>query len=320
VAVTEGGFVYTIDLECGGKLVHRAPANLAVCLEDTLFRAVISGRLPNDGKIPPHLFTPVWNGGNPPAVAALELNLGNLPATRYEKDVVAPQARAMIQRLLKDGVLKLDDEVHWRVSADKAAVEVAPPPFSARVSRAPFPMEPVQYPDAVAGDFSVQFDDRVLSELSAEVAAADAVERAWLLVGSLGHDRSRAAAGLHVRGVIPVEVGRGGASQHHFAFDPAAFVAARRAALATEAGAIPLGWAHSHPPCIGCRKNPDCQADTRFFSLDDVQVHSSAFTNPFTVGLVVGKVSHQPATQLGFRLYGWQKAEICEREYRVSAN
>ena len=109
-------------------------------------------------------------------------------------------------------------------------------------------------------------------------------------MGSLCHDRKRKAAELRVRATVPVEVGPGGASQHHFAFDPAAFVAARRNAHSSGEGAIPVGWGHSHPPCVGCRTTHGCQVDTRFFSSDDVAVHSSAFTSPFTVGLVVGKV------------------------------
>jgi hypothetical protein len=280
---------------------------------------VISGQIPNDGNIPPYFFTPVWNGGDPPAVAGLELSFGDAPTIRYDADVVAPQARAHIQGLVNDRVLQSNEDVRWSLFADEAPkTEIAPRRFSARVSRAPLPLEPMQLPGAVSGEFSVEFDDRVLTALADEVAAADAVERAWLLVGSLCHDRRRGAAELRVQGTVPVEVGRGGASQHHFAFDPAAFVAARRNASSAVAGAVAvIGWGHSHPPCVGCRATGSCRVDTRFFSMDDVEVHSSAFTSPFTVGLVVGKVSHRPATQLGFRLYGWRDAQICERDYRV---
>lgn len=310
--------MFTIGVERGGEPVHRAPVSVTACLEDALFRAVISGQIPNDGNIPPYLITPVWDGGDPPAVAALELLLGDLPAAHYDTDVVAPQARAQIQGLVKNGILEPNDDVHWHLIAEEApAAAIEPRRFSARVSRAPLPLEPMKLPGAVPGKFSVKFDDRVLTELRDAVAAADAVERAWLLIGSICHDRGRAAAELRVRGVVPVETGRGGASQHHFAFDPAAFVAARRAAASTVTGAIPVGWAHSHPPCAGCRTTDGCQVDTRFFSNDDVEVHSSAFTSPYTVGLVIGKVGNRPATQLGFRLYGWQKAQIRERGYRV---
>jgi len=319
MAVTVGRFAFTIGVTRDGEPVHRAPVSVAACLEDAVFRAVVSGQISNDGNIPSHLITPVWSGEDPPAVAALELRLGDLPVTRYDTDVVAPQARALIKGLIKDGTLTSDGAVDWQLDAHEApAAKIEPHRFSARVSRAPLPLESVQLPSAAPGEFSVEFDHRLLTELSDAVASADAVERAWLLLGSICHDRSRGAAELRVRGAVPVETGRGGASQHHFAFDPATFVAARRAAVSTMAGAIPIGWSHSHPPCAECRATNGCLVDTRFFSTDDVEVHSTAFTSPYTVGLVIGKVGNRPAAQLGFRLYGWQKAQIRERDYRVS--
>ncbi len=316
--MNEGGLKFSIGVTGSGTQVHSAPASLVACLDDAFFRSVVSGQIPNDGNMPPYSFTPIWNGEDPPTVAALELKFGDAPTIRYDAEVLAPQARAHIQNLVKDGVLKSDESVRWHLSAHETLdTEVAPQQFSVRVLQSPLPLEPAELPGAIPGEFSVEFQDRVLSELSDEVAAANAVERAWLLVGSVCHDRRRKAAELRVQGTVPVEVGPGGASQHHFAFDPAAFVAARRNACSTETGAICVGWAHSHPPCVGCRTTPSCQADTRFFSTDDVAVHSSAFTSPFTVGLVVGKVGHRPATQLGFRLYGWEGAQIRERDYRV---
>ncbi len=81
---------------------------------------------------------------------------------------------------------------------------------------------------------------------------------------------------------------------------------------------IAVGWAHSHPACADCRDNPACAVDTRFFSTDDVEVHTSAFPSPYMVGLVVGKVASQPATHPGFRLYGWQNAHVEEREFDIA--
>ena len=119
--MTGGGFVFTIGVEHEGELVHRAPASLAACLEDALFRAVISGQIPNDGEIPPHHFAPIWNGGDSPTVAALELRFGDLPATRYETDVVAPQARAQIKGLVRSGSLESTDKVRWNLIADESS-------------------------------------------------------------------------------------------------------------------------------------------------------------------------------------------------------
>ena len=72
-----------------------------------------------------------------------------------------------------------------------------------------------------------------------------------------------------------------------------------------------------HPPCEACPANPACESDTRFFSADDVEVHTSAFASPYMIALVVGKVATAPATEPGFSLYGWRDALVKQIEYRV---
>ena len=313
-----GGFVYEIEVTREGEPVRVVPASVAACLEDGLFGAVISGRVANDGAVPPHALTPVWDAGGAPAVAALELRLGDAPARRYDAAVIAPQARACLAALLEEHAIEADDKVTWRLVAREKSVGAGR--FAARVSRAPWPLRAERLREGGAGELGIEIDRSVLTGLSADVAAADAIESAWLLAGTLCHDAERGTAALRVHASVGVEVGRGGASQHHFAFEPAAFVAARRAAAAQIGGMIPIGWAHSHPPCADCRSNAGCRVDTRFFSADDVEVHASAFTSPYMVGLVVGKVADQSATRPGFRLYGWRRAQVQERTYSVREN
>jgi hypothetical protein len=311
--VAESSFGYAIEVTRDGVVVGAVPASLAVCLEDALFGAVISGRIPNDGSVPPYTLTPKWESENPRSVATLELRFGDAPAVQYDARVVAPQARAGIAALLQAGVLEKQDQVEWRLTAEKRESVRR---FATRVSRAPLPLRETSLPDTNAGELALEFDEAVLKRLSESVADAAAIEGAWLLVASLYHDPERGAAALRVREAVDVAVGRGGASQHHFAFEPAAFVAARRAA-AQFGDLIPGGWAHSHPPCQACRAKDACPVDTRFFSADDVEVHSAAFTSPYMVGLVIGKVSTQSAARPGFRLYGWHRAEVVERTYRL---
>jgi len=122
---------------------------------------------------------------------------------------------------------------------------------------------------------------------------------------------------VHAITAVDVASGRGGASRTHFAFEPALFVEARRKVLREFDGLVPVGWAHSHPPCDACPANPECESDTRFFSGADVEVHTSAFPSPFMLALVVGKASDAPATHPGFRLYGWRGAQVKEIPYRV---
>ena len=131
------------------------------------------------------------------------------------------------------------------------------------------------------------------------------------------HDPERGAAAIRAVTAVNVEMGRGGASRTHFAFEPAPFVEARERALREFDGLVPIGWAHSHPPCEACPANPACASDTRFFSAADVEVHTSAFGSPLMVALVGGKVGHLPAQRPGFRLYGWRDARVIERPFRV---
>ena len=146
-----------------------------------------------------------------------------------------------------------------------------------------------------------------------------AVERAWLLVGGLDHDPGRGAAAIRAVTAVDVAMGRGGASQTHFAFEPGPFVEARERALRDFDGLAPVGWAHSHPPCEACPANPTCPSETRFFSADDVEVHSSAFASAYMIALVVGKAATAPATEPGFHLYGWRDARIVKLDYRVAS-
>lgn len=311
-----GGVEFEIQVTREGRVVGSRPASLGACVEDALFAAVVAGRIPNDGSLPDFALSPESDGATPSAVAALVLRAAGAPAVRYEADVVASQARSFIRGLRADGAIEPAAEVGWRLAA--RAADAAPPRFSARVMRAPLPLAPARLESAAAGELAVEIDEPVLDRLAADVAAHGAVERAWLLQGAVRHDAAQGAACVSVRDAVEVAEGRGGASQHHFAFDPAALVAARRAG-AEHSGAVTVGWAHSHPPCADCPANAACEVDTRFFSIDDIEVHTSAFPHPYMVGLVVGKVGDRPASRPGFRLYGWKEARVRERTYQVRA-
>jgi hypothetical protein len=164
----------------------------------------------------------------------------------------------------------------------------------------------------------VELEAALLDRLRLEFCQAGAVERAWLLVGSVDHDPERGAASVRGLTAVNVEMGRGGASQTHFAFEPGPFVEARERALNDFDDLIPIGWAHSHPPCENCPAIPACGSDTRFFSAADVEVHTSAFASPYMIALVVGKVATAPATEPGFHLYGWREALVKKIQYRVA--
>ncbi|MFQ5667697.1 MAG: hypothetical protein ACE5I7_14890 [Candidatus Binatia bacterium] len=309
-------FTFTVEVRRGGQLLGAAVASLAPCVEDALFRGVLNGGLPNDGTVPAFTVAPVWAAPGPPAVAGVTLAHAGEPAGEYGLGPFAAKARAIIQDLLRRKVLKVGAHVEWSVIA--AEQPPAPPPrFRARASRAPYPFEMGHLPKVTPGSFAVSVEPCVLRAIRKAVVTCFTAERAGLLVGSLVYDRDRAAAALAVTGQIPLAPAAGGASNIHFSLGPDSFRAAKKTLAEVANGASAVGWWHSHPPCAQCPMNPDCAADTVFFSPDDVQVHASAFSAAYMVALVAGKVRDRPAFDPGLRLYSWKDGAIIKRRLRV---
>ena len=226
--MAEGGFVLDIEVRREGVLVGTQTASLAPCREDTLYREILSGRVPNDGAVPDFVVQPVWEA-DPPTVTAVEVAISGAPARRYGREILASQARVAIQELTDAGVLVAGEQVEWSVAAREQ--EATPARFGGRVLREPMPLEPVRLPDVAEGAFEVEIDAKLLSRFREQFVATGATERAWMLTGRVLHDVERAAVRLRVRGAVDVAVGRGGASRTHFAFsEPTA------ASLASEIG------------------------------------------------------------------------------------
>ncbi|MCP5040853.1 MAG: hypothetical protein GY944_07465 [bacterium] len=328
--MNEGGFgsdsAFEIEVTRGSVPVGRVPASVASCHEDTLFREIVAGRLPNDGTQPPCVVTAVGThepnpttGGEVASSSAMadviELRLGSAPPRRYAKEVFTAQANAFVADLLERGSLKQGDEVEWRLTASEQPVPK--PQDGVRVVRQPLPFLLSSLPDIEPGNVSAEIDATLLGALQAQFRSAGPVERAWLLVGEVTHDAERGAACVHAVTAVDVARGRGGASMSHFAFEPSAFVQARNRATRDFDGLIPVGWAHSHPVCEDCPQNLECPAETRFFSSADVEVHTTAFPSPYMIALVIGKAGAAPATEPAFRLYGWRDAQVREIQFRT---
>jgi hypothetical protein len=326
--MTQGGFgfrtKFSIEVRRDGKFIADRMASISSCTEAALFAEILAGRVANDGSMPSFIATPIWTGPspeppeaepNPPAVEALELRCNDGPVHRYDRAVFAAQAGAFISDLVASKQLEAGDPVVWSVTACEDESPAAR--FSARVTRDPLPLADAHLPDLSPGEVAAQLDASLLELLSQGFRESGPIERAWLLVGSVEHDSKQGAALIHGVTAVAVAQGRGGASQTHFAFEPGPFVEARERAYREFDGLVPIGWAHTHPPCEACPQNPACPSDTRFFSAADVEVHTSAFPSAFMVALVVGKVGAAPATEPGFRLYGWRDAQMTEITYRV---
>jgi proteasome lid subunit RPN8/RPN11 len=307
---------FLIELRRGDAILERAPATLATCYEDALFRGILENRFPNDGSMPAFQVSPRTSDMGRGVIEELILEHGGALAGRYDRQVFASQARGLIAELLRQKRVETGEQLEWDVVARPRPAEERAP-FAARVRRAPYPLEEAPLPHAETGCLAIEIQAGVLEEMRASVVAAGATECAGLLVGRLLRDPVRRAGVVEVTGVIEVAAGRGGRSGAHFAFDASSFLAARRAAESRRDGAVPVGWMHAHPPCAACFDQERCEVDTVFFSTDDVVVHSSAFPRSYQIAAVFGKVRDQPARRPGYRIYGWRGGRISERSHRT---
>jgi hypothetical protein len=299
-----------------GTLAGACDASLSSCVEDAWFRGVQGGLLPNGGERPALRVRPTWLEAQRPMVAGLALALGDAPLRHYPRQVFWNEARSLIQRLVDDARIAEGEKVRWDVIAregEAGSDRACGPP-----SRAPFPLEPAELPEAAPGSSTVSVDVGVLRRLRDRIRASGTLEDAELLVGRLLHDEKRDAVELRVVDALPLEVGRDGRSSTHFSFDPVALVAARRRASERADGALACGWHHNHNPCEGCWQHLECKVDWVFFSGDDLDVQAALFSSPHMVALVGGKRGELPATRPGFRLYGWRDGRVVERPFRVT--
>src|SRR5262245_12327343 len=211
-----------IEVRRGGALVGERPVSAAACVEDALFYGVVAGRIANDGVAPRFAIHAERDSAS--AVTALVLSHPDLPPRRYERAVFTAQAHHLIRALVAEGRLEAGTVVEWQL-ANRKAVCGSP----ARVSRAPFALIPGALPRR-SERLGFEVDGRVLEAIQMRVARAGTVECAGLLLGSLLHDAAQGCALVRITDQVELAPGTRGASDVHFALDPALLVAARREA------------------------------------------------------------------------------------------
>lgn len=305
-------FSLTVEVLRDGALLGSVVASVTPCVEDAHFRAVVAGELPNDGNFPPITVSPIWHESGAPRVAGVSFSRAGEPAGTYTNRIFVPWAKAIVAELLREKRLENSDGVEWRVVANERP-RTAAPRFRARATRAPYPLRAGSVPGGARGTLAVVIDADLLDGIREAVVASPGIECAGLLTGQLIHDPERGAAALAVTDHIRATAGEGGASDVHFTFTADSFLAARRTLASAPDGSVTAGWWHSHPPCARCGENPECRADTIFFSLADLQVHATAFPAAYMVALVAGKLARDSARRPGFRLYGWEHGVVGER-------
>ena len=232
------GFDFTLEVRRGGALLECAPASLSVCFEDVLFQGVLEGRLPNDGRMPEFSVAPRWKDSASSTVTGLDVSYEDTPLGSYEREVFAPQARALITELVRKKRLEQGDSVDWTLVAQPPDSGTGPR-FAVRARRTPYPFREKPLPGALPGSFAIEIDAGVIERVRKQVVASGAIECAGLLVGHLHRDPERKAGALEITDAIDVAAGDGGASGAHFAFGVDSFRSARRAAEARGDGAIP---------------------------------------------------------------------------------
>lgn len=297
---TAMAYDFRVEILRDGTRLSAVGVTLAPCFEDVRFRAVLEGRLPNDGTVPELATEPVWDEDGPPAVAGVRVCGADHGESTYGREVFATRARAAIVELLRRHEISRDDTLAWRVVATPRTTG---PRFRTRPSRRPYPFRAGTVPDARRGTLRIVVEEELVRKIRAAVVASPGVECAGLLTGQLVHDRECEAAALVVNDHFALPPGPGGASGVHWSFGSVTFAAARRSLEAS--GAECVGWFHSHPPCERCHENPACRADLVFLSRDDVEVHTAVFPAAYMVALVAGKVAERPACDPGMRLFAW---------------
>lgn len=304
-------FEFSVVVSRDGEPVGSGLVSLGPCIEDALFHGVLSGGIPNDGTVPPFEILPRWKNEQDRSIEALALSFEGIPVRSYERRMFEAQARGVITALLVEKRLRKEDLVRWEVIAREPSASPRAGP-TVRLRRSPYPLVQRALTHVPPDSFAIEIEASALAEIRRKVVEAGTVECAGLLVGEVFHDSVRRAGALHAGRSVDMKVGHGGASIRHFALDPGSFLSARDELAASGDGEVPVGWYHSHPQCAACEESSKCPASTVFLSTDDITVHMTAFSAPYMVALVAGKVPDLPATQPGFRLYSWQRGLVAE--------
>jgi len=160
------------------------------------------------------------------------------------------------------------------------------------------------------------FMDKEIERLMVDYVMQDTTrERAGFLTGQLCRDPKSKNIYLLCSGHITMREIESdmdiekNSSITHFQFNPEYFIKVNRMLSGRNNKEIIVGWYHSHPWYFEAEDKTVKEQSSLFFSQDDLQVHESAFSAPYHVGIVIGKEpgsNSKPGTQM----YGWRDGRV----------
>lgn len=167
-------------------------------------------------------------------------------------------------------------------------------------------------------DFPLFLPQRVIAETIDLGREAGDVETGGFLIGYLHWDSRIPEIYVQITAQIPALHTEASATK--VTFTPATWIAAEAALRSRGRGEQLLGWWHVHQDLCrlrGCapEKRIDCTVSKPFFSEDDVLLHTTCFSRPYHVGLLVSDHSRDGWSAT---LYGWRNGMVVERGFQRS--
>lgn len=156
----------------------------------------------------------------------------------------------------------------------------------------------------------------IVSQAEELTRAAGDVETGGILVGHLVRDRARSEVFTEVTGLVPARNATADATSLHFTPEVWSDVHAAIALRGHEE--IWVGWFHSHPVRVWCRKcaperQATCSMRQNFFSEHDRSLHRSVFPAAFNVAWVV----NDSAQGLSHSCFGWRLGALVQRAFHI---
>ena len=306
------------------------PWMLASCARDIKFSVLLeNNKQICDAKI---YFEPVLRENSDTFCKAFLLRCNGY-SKKYKLDVFNPLVSRFAQQLLANNYVKDLDDLSYGLSVNENACDnsdgnnqiVLSTSLELTISDSSLYTTINGYKGQydVSGDHLAVFMDKKIERLMIDYVMQDTSrERAGFLTGKLCRDPESKYVYLICSGHITMrEIENDmdimkNSSMTHFQFNPEYFIKASRMLAGRQNHDIIVGWYHSHPWYFDKEKKSVMEKSSLFFSPDDLQVHESAFSAPYHVGVVIGKNSGYKSKP-GTKMFGWRHGKVEPVNYNL---